>query len=122
MAKSAVSAEQFETIITTVLSKTLPEIMLKVLEKFENQLDRLIDRFEAKIAKVSGEMHTLYTGMGAQEANIALLQAADAQSPVATSATTDIAGIVEITSRALISMEKRRRRRKRLDRDREMSS
>jgi hypothetical protein len=28
------SAEELETIITTVLSKTLPAIMLKVLEKF----------------------------------------------------------------------------------------
>jgi phage shock protein A len=98
MAKSAVSAEQLETIITTVLSKTLPEILLKVLEKFENQLDKLIERFEAKIAKVSGEMHTLNTRMDALEAKIAPLQAADALPPVTASATTDITGIVEITS------------------------
>jgi hypothetical protein len=64
-----------------VLSKTLPEIMLKVLEEFANQLDRLIEHFEAKIAEVMGEMHTLYTRMDALKAKIAPLQAADAQPP-----------------------------------------
>jgi hypothetical protein len=52
-------------------------------------------------------MHTLNTRMDALEAKIAPLQAADALPPVAASATTDIAGIVEITSRALIAMEKK---------------
>jgi hypothetical protein len=39
MAKSAVSAKQLEVILSTVLSKTLPEIMAKTLEKFESQIE-----------------------------------------------------------------------------------
>jgi hypothetical protein len=51
-------------------------------------------------------MHTLKTRKDAREAKIAPLQTAEALPPVAASATTDIAGIVEIMYRALIAMEK----------------
>lgn len=108
MAKSALTAEQLDTIITSVLSKTLPEIMLKVLEKFENKLDNLIQNFEAKITQVNGEIHTLHTRMDALEAKIAPLLSTDLQHPLSTSTSVkaDVAGIVEIASRALIAVEK----------------
>jgi hypothetical protein len=105
MAKSAISADQLEAIISTVLAKTLPEILIKVLDKFETQLDRLIDKFDAKIDKISGDLHALYTRVDTMEAKIVQQSVQAVQPPASTESATDVAGIVELASRAMISME-----------------
>lgn len=56
MAKT-LSTEQLDALLTSVLSKTLPDILVKVLEKFEACLDRLADKFESKLDKIYGELH-----------------------------------------------------------------
>lgn len=79
MAKSAVSAEQLEVILSNVLSKTLPEIMIKTLEKFESQMDKLIEkleaRFEAKVDKLYGELFAANSRIDTLEAKLALQMA-----------------------------------------------
>jgi len=49
MAKG-LNADQLETLLTTVHSKTigLPEIMNKILTKFEECFDKRMDKFDAK--------------------------------------------------------------------------
>lgn len=56
MAK-AMSAEQLEGLLSTVLSKAIPEIMTKMLEKFEMCFDRLLSRFDDKLDKYYGDLH-----------------------------------------------------------------
>ena len=49
MAKNAISAEQLEAILSSVFSQTIPEMMAKILDKFETQMDRLDARVEASL-------------------------------------------------------------------------
>jgi len=56
MAK-AMSADQLETLLTTVLSKTIPEIMSKVLDKFETCFDKLMAKFDEKLDRYYGDLH-----------------------------------------------------------------
>ena len=88
------------------MSKTPTEVLSKVLEKFENQLDKLIESFNAKTVNVSDEMRTLHTRTDVLETKIVPLLTAGMQTPVTTSGKTDVAGNVEIASRALIAVEK----------------
>jgi hypothetical protein len=110
MAKSAVSAEQLELILNNVLSKTLPEIMFKTLEKFEDQIDKLIARVEArfdeKMEKVYGDLFTANARIDALEAKLTQQAAGPVQPQASNIAATDVAGIIELTSQALIAMEK----------------
>jgi hypothetical protein len=114
MAKSAVSAEQLEVILSTVLSKTLPEIMAKTLEKFESQIDRLIARVEArfdeKVDKICGDLFSANSRIDALEAKLVQHQAACSAQPVqplaSNVAATGVEKIVELTTQALITMEK----------------
>ena len=48
MAKSVFTMHQLEFMMTAVLAKTLPDILIKVLESFESSLDRVVDKLEAK--------------------------------------------------------------------------
>ncbi len=111
MAKSAVSAEQLEVILSTVLSKALPEIMAKTLEKFESQIDRLIARVEARfdeVEKIYGELFSANSRINALEAKLVQQATYSAQpvQPLASNvAATDVERIVELTTQALISME-----------------
>ena len=110
MAKSAVSAEQLEVILTNVLSKTLPEIMIKTLEKLESQMDKLIvkfeARFEAKIDKLYSELFAANSRIDLLETKLALQTASPAPPSAVKPVSADVAGIVELTTQALISMEK----------------
>ena len=110
MAKSAVSAEQLEVILNNVLSKTLPEIMAKTLEKFENQMDKLIEkleaRFEAKVEKIYGDLFATNSRIDMLEENFALQTASPAPPPASKAVAADVAGIVELTSQALIALER----------------
>jgi hypothetical protein len=51
------SAKQLEGLLSTVLSKAIPEIMTKMLEKFEMCFDRLLSRFDDKLDKHYGDLH-----------------------------------------------------------------
>jgi hypothetical protein len=53
----AMTAEQLEGLLSTVLSKAIPEIMTKMLEKFEICFDRLLSRFDDKLDKYYGDLH-----------------------------------------------------------------
>jgi hypothetical protein len=56
MAK-AMTADQLEGLLSTVLSKAIPEIMTRILEKFEVCFDRLMSRFDEKLDKHYGDLH-----------------------------------------------------------------
>ena len=60
MAKG-ITADQLETLLTTVLSKTIPEIMNKVLTKFEECIDKLMEKFDAKLDKYHDDLHATNT-------------------------------------------------------------
>ena len=85
MAKNAISAEQLEVILGTVLSKTLPDMLDKILGKFETQIDRLIAkveaRFDDKIEKVRGELFVANSRIDALEDKL-IQQAAGPVQPV----------------------------------------
>jgi hypothetical protein len=55
MAK-AMTADQLENLLTSVLSTTIPEIMSKILEKFDTCFDKLLDKFETKLDKFYGDL------------------------------------------------------------------
>jgi hypothetical protein len=50
MAKS-LSVDQLESLLSTVIAKSLPDVLLKVLEKFEVCLDKLADKLETGLIK-----------------------------------------------------------------------
>jgi hypothetical protein len=120
MAKAAITADQLDTILSTILAKTLPEIMHKTLEQFENQIDRFIARVEArfdeKVEKIYGELFLANSRIDALETKLAQLETAQhtqqviMTSPAKQSAASlpaiDMAGIIEATSQALIAVEK----------------
>lgn len=110
MAKNVVSAEQLEAILSSVLSKTLPEMMAKILDKFETQIDRLNARVEArldeKLERIHGELFTANSRIDALETKLAQQAAGSVQLVASNVAATDVAGIIELTSKALISIEK----------------
>ena len=106
--QSAVSAEQLEIILSNVL--TLPEIMIKTLEKLKSQMEKLIEkfeaRFEAKIDKLYSELFVANSRIDTLEAKLALQTASPAPLSAVKPVAADVAGIVELTTQALISMEK----------------
>lgn len=110
MAKSAVFTEQLEVILSTVLMKMLPEIMVVTLEKFETQIDLLMARVEArfdkKIEHILGEPVTANSRVDVHEAKVVQLAASSKQPLTSNAIVTDVAGIIELTLRALILMEK----------------
>lgn len=55
MAKG-ITSDQLETLLTTVLSKTIPEIMNKVLSKFEECFDKLMEKFDTKLDKYHDDL------------------------------------------------------------------
>jgi len=56
MAKS-LSADQLESLMSTVIAKSLPDVLMKVLEKFEVCLDKLADKLESRLDKIYGDVH-----------------------------------------------------------------
>lgn len=56
MAKSALSADQLESLLSTVIAKTLPEVLLRVLDKFEQCLEKLADKFEARLSGLESKI------------------------------------------------------------------
>jgi len=58
MAKS-LSADQLESLMSTVrpIAKSLPDVLMKVLEKFEVCLDKLADKLVSRLDKIYGDVH-----------------------------------------------------------------
>lgn len=43
--------------MSTINAKSLPDVLMKVLEKFEICLDKLADKLESKLDKIYGNVH-----------------------------------------------------------------
>ena len=86
MAKS-LSADQLESIMTTVLSKTLPDVLLKVLDKFEACLDKLVDKFEARLDRVYSDLHNANVRIDKMEVKISELEKSIDAQPVSATTT-----------------------------------
>jgi len=53
MSKSAITAEQLETMLTSILTRVVPEILTKVMDRF----DKIVDKFTEKVDRLQGELH-----------------------------------------------------------------
>lgn len=111
MAKS-LSVDQLEALLSTVIAKSLPDVLMKVLEKFEACLNRLADKFEAKLDKVYGDMHDTNVRIDQLESKLAVLEKVvsdqprrDAVAVNTSSRHSQSAAGVDLSLQALMAME-----------------
>ena len=73
MAKT-LSVDMLDTLLTSVLSKTLPDVLARVLEKFDACLDKLVDKFEVRLDRIHGDLHDINVRIDTLEQKILVLE------------------------------------------------
>jgi len=67
------TTDQLESLLTSVLSKTITEIMSNILEKFDTCFDKLLGKFEMNLDKYYADLHDVNVRLDKLEHSVAAI-------------------------------------------------